>query len=60
MSSARRDTFLKTLRDMARAAGKPDHDGAEPAKKDRKAAKPDKKKKKKKAKKKPADDVAAA
>jgi DNA-binding MarR family transcriptional regulator len=62
MPGARRDAFLKTLRDMARSAGKTD-DGAETAKKDKKAAKPekaDKKKKKKKAKKKPADDLAVA
>lgn len=66
MPGARRDTFLKTLRDMARAAGKTDGDAVETAKKDKKAAKADKtektekKKKKKKAKKKPTDEIAAA
>ena len=62
MPGARRDTFLKTLRDMARAAGKPD--GDEPKKEKRakpeKREKAEKKKKKKKAKKKPAEEVVAA
>jgi DNA-binding MarR family transcriptional regulator len=66
MPGARRDTFLKTLRDMSRAAGKPDGETAETAKKDKKdkkaakAEKADKKKKKKRAKKKPAEEIAAA
>jgi DNA-binding MarR family transcriptional regulator len=60
---AKRDAFLKTLRDMARAAGKSEAGETEEAKKVKKAkadkpAKPEKKKKKKKAKKK--SDVAAA
>jgi DNA-binding MarR family transcriptional regulator len=68
---ARRDAFLKTLRDMARAAGKSEAgegaDGrkakkAKPEKppKAEKADKADKKKKKKKAKKKSVEAVAAA
>src|ERR1700744_5919001 len=58
--SAKRDAFLKTLRDMARAAGKGEAPDSE-AKKEKKAAKAekpakaDKKKKKKKAKKKDAE-----
>jgi DNA-binding MarR family transcriptional regulator len=64
MPGARRDTFLKTLRDMARAAGKTDGDETprkeKKADKPAKADKPDKKKKKKKAKKKPGDEIAAA
>jgi len=60
---AKRDAFIKTLRDMARAAGKSEAGEGE-AKKDKKAkaekpAKADKKKKKKKAKKK-GDEAAAA
>ena len=62
--SAKRDTFLKTLRDMARAAGKSEAPDSE-AKKDKKAktekpVKADKKKKKKKSKKKDAEAAAAA
>lgn len=62
--SAKRDTFLKTLRDMARAAGKSEAPDSE-AKKEKKAkaekpAKADKKKKKKKSKKKDAEAAAAA
>ena len=62
--SAKRDTFLKTLRDMARAAGKSEAPDSE-AKKEKKAkaekpAKADKKKKKKKTKKKDAEAAAAA
>ena len=65
MPGARRDTFLKTLRDMARAAGKSEAGEGETPHKDKKvkpakADKPDKKKKKKKAKKKAAEDAAAA
>ncbi|HEY4030411.1 MAG TPA: MarR family winged helix-turn-helix transcriptional regulator [Caulobacteraceae bacterium] len=65
---AKRDAFIKTLRDMARAAGKSEAGESDDAKKAKKAAKadkpvkadrPDKKKKKKKAKKK-ADEAAAA
>lgn len=56
MPAGRRDGFLKTLRDMAKAAGRTPGDGeAEGAKKEKKA-KADKKKKKKKAKKKSGDD----
>ena len=62
--SAKRDTFLKTLRDMSRAAGKSEAPDSE-AKKEKKAkpekpAKADKKKKKKKSKKKDAEAAAAA
>jgi DNA-binding MarR family transcriptional regulator len=62
--SAKRDTFLKTLRDMARAAGKSEAPDSE-ARKEKKAkaekpAKADKKKKKKKTKKKDAEAAAAA
>ncbi|MGZ3275399.1 MAG: MarR family winged helix-turn-helix transcriptional regulator [Caulobacteraceae bacterium] len=65
--SAKRDAFLKTLRDMARAAGKSEAGDGE-AKKEKKAKaekadraeKADKKKKKKKAKKKSAEAAAAA
>jgi DNA-binding MarR family transcriptional regulator len=60
MPSAKRDAFLKTLRDMAKPAGKPEPEGE--AKKDKKAAKADKaekKKKKKKAKKAKAEEPAA-
>jgi DNA-binding MarR family transcriptional regulator len=67
MPGARRDAFLKTLRDMARAAGKSEAGESETPKekkakaaKPAKAEKPDKKKKKKKAKKKTADEAAAA
>jgi DNA-binding MarR family transcriptional regulator len=63
MPGSRRDAFLKTLRDMARSTGKTDVDGFETAKKDKKAAKPEKahkKKKKKKAKKKTPDEAAVA
>ena len=64
MPGARRDAFLKTLRDLARAAGKGEAGEDAPAKvKKAKAAKPekaDKKKKKKKAKKRAAEDSAAA
>lgn len=63
MPGARRDAFLKTLRDMARAAGKTDAGGTEAGKKDKKAAKTDKadkKKKKKKAKKRTGDEIVAA
>lgn len=66
---AKRDAFLKTLRDMARAAGRSEAGEAEGGKKDKKAKaeKPaksekdraDKKKKKKKAKKKGAEAAAA-
>jgi len=66
---AKRDTFLKTLRDMARAAGKSEAGESDGAKKDKKAKadKPpksekdraDKKKKKKKSKKKDAEASAA-
>ena len=64
MPGAKRDTFLKTLRDMARAAGKSEAPDSE-AKKDKKAkadkpAKADKKKKKKKTKKKDAEAAANA
>jgi DNA-binding MarR family transcriptional regulator len=73
MPAGKRDAFIKTLRDMARAAGKshaePDEASSEGAKpkvkaakktKPEKAEKADKKKKKKKAKKtKGADEVAA-
>jgi len=61
MPGTRRDTFLKTLRDMARDAGKGEG-GDEGSKKDKKPkpAKADKKKKKKKAKKKASEDAAAA
>jgi DNA-binding MarR family transcriptional regulator len=71
MPANKRDTFIKTLRDMARAAGKthaePETEEAErkKAKADRKAKpdkaeKPDRKKKKKKAKKaKAAEEIAA-
>ena len=60
MPAAKRDAFIKTLRDLARAAGKPqaEPDETEPKKakpdkkaKPEKAEKADKKKKKKKAKK---------
>ena len=62
--SAKRDAFLKTLRDMARAAGKGEASDSE-AKKEKKAkaekpAKTDKKKKKKKTKKKDSEAAAAA
>ena len=65
---AKRDAFLKTLRDMARAAGKSEAGETEDGKKARKAKaekpvkadKPDKKKKKKKAKKKSVEAAAAA
>ena len=61
---AKRDAFIKTLRDMARAAGKSEAGEGE-AKKDKKAKaekplKADKKKKKKKAKKKAEEAAAAA
>ena len=61
---AKRDAFIKTLRDMARAAGKGEAGEGE-AKKDKKAKadkppKTDKKKKKKKAKKKAEEAAAAA
>ena len=61
---AKRDAFLKTLRDMARAAGRSEAGEAE-ARKDKKAKadkplKVDKKKKKKKARKKAEDAAAAA
>jgi DNA-binding MarR family transcriptional regulator len=61
---AKRDAFIKTLRDMARAAGKGEASDRE-AKKEKKAkaekpAKADKKKKKKKAKKKGEEASAAA
>ena len=65
---AKRDAFIKTLRDMARAAGKSEAGEGEDGKKVKKTAKadkplkadkPDKKKKKKKAKKK-SDEAAAA
>ena len=67
MPGAKRDAFLKTLRDMARAAGKSEAGETEDGKRAKKAKaekpakadKPDKKKKKKKAKKK-ADEAAAA
>jgi MarR family transcriptional regulator, temperature-dependent positive regulator of motility len=68
---AKRDAFIKTLRDMARAAGKSEAGEGEDGKKTRrvktdkvekaaKADKPDKKKKKKKSKKKSVEAVAAA
>jgi DNA-binding MarR family transcriptional regulator len=65
---AKRDAFLKTLRDMARAAGKSEAGETDEARKAKKAkaekpAKPekaDKKKKKKKAKKKAVEAAAAA
>ena len=68
MPGAKRDAFLKTLRDMARAAGKSEagetDDGKRAkkakAEKPAKADKPDKKKKKKKAKKKAEEAAAAA
>lgn len=68
MPGAKRDAFLKTLRDMARAAGKSEAGETEDSKKAKKAKaekpakadKPDKKKKKKKAKKKAAEAAAAA
>jgi DNA-binding MarR family transcriptional regulator len=65
MPGARRDVFIKTLRDMARSAGKSEAGEGETPHKDKKvkpakADKPDKKKKKKKAKKKAAEDAAAA
>ena len=61
---AKRDAFIKTLRDMARAAGKGEASDSE-AKKEKKAkaekpAKADKKKKKKKAKKKGEEAAVAA
>jgi MarR family transcriptional regulator, temperature-dependent positive regulator of motility len=61
---AKRDAFIKTLRDMARAAGKSEAGEGE-AKKDKKAKadkppKADKKKKKKKSKKKAEEAAAAA
>jgi DNA-binding MarR family transcriptional regulator len=64
MPGAKRDAFLKTLRDMARAAGKSEAGETEDGKKAKRAkadkpVKADKKKKKKKAKKK-ADEAAAA
>jgi DNA-binding MarR family transcriptional regulator len=65
--SAKRDAFLKTLRDMARAAGKSEAGEAEDkkakkakAEKPAKADKTDKKKKKKKAKRKSMESAAAA
>jgi DNA-binding MarR family transcriptional regulator len=61
MPGARRDAFLKTLREMARAAGKGEHgDGEARKEKKAKADKPAKKKKKKKAKKKAVEAAAAA
>jgi DNA-binding MarR family transcriptional regulator len=68
MPGAKRDAFLKTLRDMARAAGKSEAGEAEDGKRAKKAKaekpakadKPDKKKKKKKAKKKSVEAAAAA
>jgi DNA-binding MarR family transcriptional regulator len=62
---AKRDAFLKTLRDMARAAGKSEAGEAETGRKEKKAKadkphKADKKKKKKKAKKKGVEAAAAA
>jgi DNA-binding MarR family transcriptional regulator len=67
MPGAKRDAFLKTLRDMARAAGKSeagesDEKKGKKAKADKpsKADKADKKKKKKKAKKKSVEAAAAA
>ena len=59
---AKRDAFLKTLRDMARAAGKSGAGEGEDGKKAKKAKaeKTDKKKKKKKAKKKSVEGAAAA
>jgi MarR family transcriptional regulator, temperature-dependent positive regulator of motility len=68
MPGAKRDAFLKTLRDMARAAGKSEAGETEESKKAKKAKvekpakadKPDKKKKKKKAKKKSVEAAAAA
>jgi hypothetical protein len=62
---AKRDAFIKTLRDMARAAGKSEAGEGEDGKKVRKAkadkpAKPDKKKKKKKSKRKSVEEAAAA
>ena len=61
---AKRDAFIKTLRDMARAAGRSQPGDGE-ARKEKKAkadkpVKPDKKKKKKKSKKKDAEAAAAA
>jgi DNA-binding MarR family transcriptional regulator len=63
--SPKRDAFLKTLRDMARAVGKSEAGEGEDGKKAKKAkaekpAKADKKKKKKKAKKKTVEAAAAA
>jgi DNA-binding MarR family transcriptional regulator len=68
MPGSKRDAFLKTLRDMARAAGKGEagetEHGNKPkkakAEKPAKADKPDKKKKKKKDKKKSVEAAAAA
>ena len=64
MPASRRDGFLKTLRDMARAASRVEPDAEAPKKeKKAKAEKPekaDKKKKKKKAKKRAAEEGAAA
>jgi DNA-binding MarR family transcriptional regulator len=68
MPGAKRDAFLKTLRDMARAAGKSEAGETEDGKRAKKAKaekpakadKPDKKKKKKKAKKKSVEAAAAA
>jgi DNA-binding MarR family transcriptional regulator len=65
MPAGRRDGFIKTLRDMSRAAGKTSDTDAETPKKDKKAKadkpeKADKKKKKKKAKKKAATEEGAA
>lgn len=65
MPGARREAFLKTLRDMARAAGKGEAPEGEAPRKEKKAKPPkaekaDKKKKKKKAKKKTVEDAAAA
>lgn len=65
---AKRDAFLKTLRDMARAAGRSESGAAEDGKRTKKARaekpakadKPDKKKKKKKARKKSVEAAAAA
>jgi DNA-binding MarR family transcriptional regulator len=65
MPAARRDGFLKTLRDMARAAGKtasePEVEALKKVKKAKadKPEKAEKKKKKKKGKRKPAEDTVA-
>jgi DNA-binding MarR family transcriptional regulator len=65
MPGPRREAFLKTLRDMARAAGKGEGPEGEAPRKEKKAKPPkadkaDKKKKKKKSKKKAVEDAAAA